>query len=481
MALVLVLTGCASQNSGGTGQGIEPDTPVTLKVAYINDQAFYQSYGNIFSAKYPNVQFEVISTMEIAMSDDPIQAMIDLVDSSQPDIVMLTMAQYEALAAEGRLYELDSIMQQTGFDLNGLVEGVVQLLRDAGAGKLYGLSPTFNTNALYYNKDLFRQYGVPEPTDNMTWEEVLQLAARFPSDGDDDTRIYGYTGSMFAQDAFKLIQDMAAAKGFNYVNADATVLTMSEPEWREIFQTVVEGYAAKTIFQPTPPQQQQGNAGMAISINGLLFNSGRAAMMVDNATMINMLGVAGRMGGARGGANAAGGGGPAASVLQQEIDWGVVTAPVDAATPDMTSAYTVSQIFAVNAASSQSAAAWSFIAYVHGDEAAKIRSNTMVELQSRVGYETTSSGVNLESFYKLKPLPIETASWYPKGFRSSFTAIANEEISAAVGGGKTIDEAFDSLLQRGSDALAEANLSGEKEQGGGGGGSFGVSSIFFGG
>lgn len=470
MLLMIVLSGCSSKNGEGQSPAIDPDKPVTLKVAYINEQMFYQSYGNVFSAKYPNVQFEIISTMDASMSEDPAQAMIDLIDQNQPDVVMLSMSQYETLAAEGRLYELDSMITQSGFELEQMVEGVVQLLRDAGGGKLYGLSPTFNTNALYYNKDLFAKYGVPEPTDFMTWEEVLKLAARFPTDGDDETRIYGLASSMFAQDPFQLIKDMAAAKGLNYLNADATELTMSEAEWREIFREVVEGYQAKTIHQPAP---QQGEGGMMISADSMLFNDGRAAMVIDNSSMINL------RGGGMVRAVRAGGESNSSGSQPEEVNMGIVTAPVDAATPDMTSTYTVSQIFSVNAASSQADMAWAFIQYVHGDEAAKIRSNTAMDLQSRLGYETNADGINLEPFYKLKPLPMETTHWYPKGFRSSFAKITGEEISAASSGDKSVDEAFDSIISRGADALAEANLSGEKEQGGGGGG-FGASFIFAG-
>ncbi|XEC95897.1 ABC transporter substrate-binding protein [Paenibacillus tarimensis] len=466
--LALLLAGCGSKDSNTETTTIDPDTPVTLKVAYMNEQAFFQTYGNIFTAKYPNVQFEVIPTMNAAQSADPMQALIDLIDANQPDIIMLSLTQYEQLAADGRLYDLESVIQQSGFDLNNMVDGVLQLLRDAGGGKLYGLSPTFNTDALFYNKDLFAKYGIPEPTDFMTWEEVLQLAARFPTDGDDETRIYGLAGSIFAQNAFELIQDIASAKGLNYLNAEATELMMNEPEWKEIFLSVVEGYKSKTISLPVATQGGGNGGGMRFNRDSIYFLQGRAAMVVDSSITINMM----NMGTGRGG-----GGGAGAGTQQQlqQINWGVVTAPVDAATPDMTSTYTVSQIFAVSAASSQTSMAWEFIKYVHSEEAAKIRSNTSTELQSRTGYEVNANGVNLEAFYKLNPMTMESTHWYPKGFRSSFNAIADEEINAAVSEAKTIDDAFASLLSRGADALAEANLSGEKEQEGAG---FGVQGIF---
>jgi multiple sugar transport system substrate-binding protein len=470
--IAAMLAGCSS---GGESKDKVPDPgePVTLKVAYFNEQSFYQSYGNVFNAKYPNVEFEIIPTMDVSMQKDPVQAMSDLIDAEQPDVVLLTMEQYETLAADGKLYDLDAMVQQSGFDIENIVEGVVQLLRDSGGGKLYGLSPSFNTKALYYNKDLFAKYGVPEPSDGMTWEEVLQLAARFPADGDDESRIYGFAPSMFDQNAFKLIQDMAAAKGLNYLNADATELTLSDPEWKEIFEAVVGGYAGKTVFMPQ-------NSEQGFSLDGMLFQQGRAAMTVDNPMLMNM-----SNGGMAGGAvsfRAASGSDEAVQEVKspEPINMGVVTAPVDASAPDQTSEYEISQIFAINAASAQSDQAWTFVQYVHSEEAAKIRAKTSMGLESRKGYETSASGADLSPFYQLKPLPKESTNWYPKGFRNSFAKIAGEEIGAAASGSKSPDEAFKDLMDRAVDALAEANLSGEKERGDGGFGGM-ATSIFIGG
>jgi len=70
----------------------------------------------------------------------------------------------------------------------------LKMLRERGVGgKLYGLAPTFNSKALFYNVDLFGEYGIDPPTDSMSWEEVLNLARRFPKDGDPETKAYGLT------------------------------------------------------------------------------------------------------------------------------------------------------------------------------------------------------------------------------------------------------------------------------------------------
>ncbi|MFC4306302.1 extracellular solute-binding protein [Cohnella boryungensis] len=56
---------------------------------------------------------------------------------------------------------------------------VSEYIRSIGSGRLYGLSNAYNSQALYYNKDLFDRAGVAYPRDGMNWEEVLQLAQRF--------------------------------------------------------------------------------------------------------------------------------------------------------------------------------------------------------------------------------------------------------------------------------------------------------------
>lgn len=53
-------------------------------------------------------------------------------------------------------------------------------------GKTYGVPVGFTTHALYYNKDLFKQAGVDEPTNDWTWKD-LQKAAKTITDKTDAT------------------------------------------------------------------------------------------------------------------------------------------------------------------------------------------------------------------------------------------------------------------------------------------------------
>lgn len=53
---------------------------------------------------------------------------------------------------------------------------LLERVRAQGNGRLYALPFAKNVYALYYNKDIFDRFGVPYPTDGMTWDDVFALA-----------------------------------------------------------------------------------------------------------------------------------------------------------------------------------------------------------------------------------------------------------------------------------------------------------------
>ncbi len=187
-----------------TGSGFTPlgkEETAKIKVLFYNDQAFNMLYGSAFSVKHPNIEVEVVSMMPLMMSGNPSKEAFDqLIKEQKPDVLFLNAEQYQRLSGDGRLLQLDPIVKQTGFDIENLHPTVVELLKSKGNGSLYGLAPSFGGRALFYNKDLFDRYGVAYPTDQMTWDEVLQLAKRFPTDQQGDQRIYGYAPAVTGWD-----------------------------------------------------------------------------------------------------------------------------------------------------------------------------------------------------------------------------------------------------------------------------------------
>src|SRR5690606_23647078 len=100
---------------------------------------------------------------------------------------------YAQLVEEGGVMELETMIKKDGFDTDGMHPAVIELLKEQGGGQLYGLAPTFSSSALFYNADLFEEHGIEPPSDRMSWQDVMQLAARFPTGGSEEERIYGFS------------------------------------------------------------------------------------------------------------------------------------------------------------------------------------------------------------------------------------------------------------------------------------------------
>ncbi|MEW9106906.1 ABC transporter substrate-binding protein, partial [Paenibacillus sp.] len=142
LGMMSVLTGCF-----GEKQVLEPldEGKGKLKVTYYSEKSFYRDYGNYFNIKFPDIEVEVISTAETDMEE--------LLDKQKPDVVLLSEHMFETYAQQGKLYALDDIIAQEKFDLEGYMPGLIDMIRTKGRGKLYGLTPYFYNEVIYYNRD----------------------------------------------------------------------------------------------------------------------------------------------------------------------------------------------------------------------------------------------------------------------------------------------------------------------------------------
>ncbi|UUZ89588.1 extracellular solute-binding protein [Paenibacillus sp. P25] len=295
------LTGCTFTMSAPKAQ------PVSGKVSvmYYDEGSFLHEYGDLLYSKFPELELEVVSTQGIYGPDkDPNKELAKLLDEKKPDIVMVGgLDSYEKLAQAGKLQELDPYIQKDGFDVQNMLPGVIDLLKARGQGKLYGLAPQFQSQALFYNKDLFDQYGVPYPKDQMSWKEVFELAARFPSSGTGDNRIYGYTSMWNSPSG--MLMTVGGTENLSYVDTTGkTVIIGSEP-WRKVFELVVNSYK-QGVLPPKFEEPANRFYGPDDMKKRDLFGSGRAAMTLDGTYLIERL-----------------------KQEESKVNWALVTAPVD--------------------------------------------------------------------------------------------------------------------------------------------------------
>src|SRR5690625_3617830 len=194
--IFMLLAGCASGEVDGEGQGNAGDTenndhvnntdvdanhaenvseeenlePVTLlMMTHWEDGQFENRLKSHVEDKYPHITLEhVRSTM------DEIEENV-FAKNLEPDIIMTSVTDY--YLEMDLLLDLHPLIDKNNFDLDRLDSSILKYLEDmSNDGELNGLPFIRPEYALVYNPEIFDLFGVPYPTDNMTWDEVIELA-----------------------------------------------------------------------------------------------------------------------------------------------------------------------------------------------------------------------------------------------------------------------------------------------------------------
>ena len=420
------------------------DAKATIKVTYWDEGSFFREFGNLFLMQYPNIDIEVVSTNSIYGPDkDPAEAMKEFIENEQPDVLMLGSYNINDLISENMLYELDPVIAQDRFDIENMLPEAVEGLRSMGNGKLYGLAPTFSSSALFYNKALFTEHGVPLPTDGMTWEQVLQLAEQFPTDGDEESRIYGLDINRSpGSDSWRLLQ-MGTEQGLTYVDPVSKRVTMNTDSWKKTAELALRLATSKSVYV-----QNQGNEAQTRTYEEYLlsdpFIAGKTAMKVQDSYLLGNLK-------------------EAKSQLKDkfQLEYDVVSVPVHADQTSSSGSFNFNQIFAINAKSPNLRAAWEFVKFINSDAVARVtsRAPAMGGLPVRTEYIRNEEGIHIEAFYKQGAQRNDMYSSYrelPQEFFNAFHGIIATHWDAVVNETKTIDEMLASIETEGQVALDKA-------------------------
>ena len=163
VTLPLALAACGSKSSGSSGSA-----GGTVHVLdYYNEGNDNKVIGDTLTACGKATGLTVVR--DVVPGSGLIQKVLQQSSSKTlPDVLMLDNPDMQQIAKSGAL----SPLSDYGISTDGYAPGILQ----AGTydGKIYGLAPTVNSIALFYNKDVLTKAGVTPPT---TWAE-LQAAAK---------------------------------------------------------------------------------------------------------------------------------------------------------------------------------------------------------------------------------------------------------------------------------------------------------------
>ncbi len=147
-------------------------------------KAFNQKYAGQIELQYQPIPGDYLVKLTSELSA-----------GTAPDIFYLDSSYAQQFIRSGAIYPLDYFIQKYNFPVSDFATSLLQPFEYNG--HIYGFPKDFSTLALFYNKDLFDKYGVPYPTNNWTWQDLLTAAQKLnhPEDG-----VYGLSLSPNALD-----------------------------------------------------------------------------------------------------------------------------------------------------------------------------------------------------------------------------------------------------------------------------------------
>ncbi|MCZ8520344.1 MULTISPECIES: ABC transporter substrate-binding protein [Paenibacillus] len=316
----------------------------TVRFSLGDEEEFRKRYGELIREKFP--ELEIIFSKQKPVEEGGggyLRTFERMVDEELPDVIVLdSFPLYKMLAQHGKLADLTPLFGRDRLEAETRVPAVMEALKGAGGGKLYGLAPAFEAKALYYNKKLFDEFGIPYPVNGMTWEEVLELARKF-SRGTGESKIYGYSekDALLYESVF--VRQLAHSYGLHYTDSAHTRVTMDTPEWKKVWQLALDAYRTGTV-----PMRVSGNPadGNEVQLAPDYFYEGKAALTLESIELRERL-------------------------KDAAFDYGIVMAPVDPSAPAIHTTLQPGPIFAVRAGTSKSEQAWEIVKYVNSLEAAE--------------------------------------------------------------------------------------------------------------
>lgn len=134
-----------------------------------------------FNEQFPNVDINLINVGDASQYYTQINTAG--VGGTLPDLFYVRSFDAAPNGARGWILPLDDLIERDSVDTSDFWPA--QVAQNTYEGQLMTLPYDFSNVAIYYNKTMFDEVGVPYPTNDWTWEDAFEIAAAF-QDGEPD-------------------------------------------------------------------------------------------------------------------------------------------------------------------------------------------------------------------------------------------------------------------------------------------------------
>jgi multiple sugar transport system substrate-binding protein len=190
LAAFVAVLALATAGCGGLGGGDEASGELSFLVfGEPEELKAFRAVITGFRDEQPDVNVKLI---EASDRDDLLARLAtSFAGGTPPDLFLLNYRFYGQFAARGVLEPIqDRLEDSEAFEEEDFYPQALEAFRRDG--ELVCLPQNISSLVVYYNRDMFREAGVPEPEDGWTWNDMVEKAIKLTKDKDGDGNIDQY-------------------------------------------------------------------------------------------------------------------------------------------------------------------------------------------------------------------------------------------------------------------------------------------------
>ena len=168
---VVTTGGCSQSKSGSSSTASDANKPVTLSVMWWGAQARHDSTNKVlqmYTEKHPNVKFQATPLGWNGYQD---KMATQAAGGALPDIFQNDYTFIDTFSKNKSLADMSSYVKNKTIDMTNVDSTLVSTGKVDG--KMTGIVISIGAPAISYNPDVFTKAGLSMPTDNWTWEDLV--------------------------------------------------------------------------------------------------------------------------------------------------------------------------------------------------------------------------------------------------------------------------------------------------------------------
>jgi ABC-type glycerol-3-phosphate transport system substrate-binding protein len=229
--LVPLLSACGVANDKEMAKDEGPVDLHIYSTSAFTMKNYMDKYGDAIQKKFPNYK--------ITYHERPNTSTIEELLASKPQIDI--MIETAGTTSSALFYDMTDLIKKHKVDLNRFDPTMIDLVKQIGGGKVFGLPVNGDNLVLYYNKAIFDQFGIAYPKDGMTWDDTIALSNKLTrNDGGKNYFGLGIADKHYLQENQFSLPFLDPTTGKATINNDS---------WKKIYDTVFVRPANNQVYK----------------------------------------------------------------------------------------------------------------------------------------------------------------------------------------------------------------------------------------